>query len=185
MKLHIFGASGSGVTTLGHSLGQKLGTAYFDSDDYFWLKSEPPFTMKRDPEERNRMLSRDLDTTGHWILGGSVFRWGDGLLPDFDLVVFLYLPPAARMERLKKREWERYGDLIFTDEQRAAQHQQFIDWAAGYDHATGLTGRNLQAHNDWLKQIQSPVLRIEGTQTVQEREQLIMHKMNELKILVP
>jgi len=185
MKLHIFGASGSGVTTLGRSLGQKLGIAYFDSDDYFWLKSEPPFTMKRDPQERNLMLSRDLAAAGHWILGGSVFRWGDGLLPDFDLVVFLYLPPEVRMDRLKKRERERYGDLIFTDEQRAAQHQGFIDWAAGYDYTTGLSGRNLRAHNSWLKQIQSPVLRIEGTQTVQEREELMIHKMNELGIQVP
>lgn len=185
MKLHIFGASGSGVTTLGRSLEQKLGVTYFDSDDYFWLKSEPPFTLKRDPEERNRMLITDLGATEHWILGGSVFRWGEGLLPDFDLVVFLYLPPAVRMERLKKREWERYGDLIITDEKRAAQHQEFINWAAGYDYATGLSGRNLQAHNDWLKQIRSPVLRIEGTQSVEERGQLILHTINKLGIQVP
>lgn len=185
MKLHIFGASGSGVTTLGRSLEQKLGITYFDSDDYFWIKSEPPFTVKREPEERNRMLIKDLGTTEHWILGGSVFRWGEELLPGFDLVVFLYVPPEIRMKRLKEREYERYGDLIFTDDQRAEQHQAFIDWAAGYDHVTGLAGRNLRAHNDWLEHLQSPVLRIEGTQTVQERERLVVRKLSNLEIKIP
>ncbi|WP_228410094.1 shikimate kinase [Chryseobacterium viscerum] len=35
MKIHIFGASGSGVTTLGKALSEELNLEYFDSDDFF------------------------------------------------------------------------------------------------------------------------------------------------------
>lgn len=39
MKIHIFGASGSGVTTLGNALANQLNIPYFDSDHYF---GKPP-----------------------------------------------------------------------------------------------------------------------------------------------
>ncbi|NML64046.1 hypothetical protein HHL22_02400 [Hymenobacter sp. RP-2-7] len=56
MKLHVFGASGAGVTTLGHALSAALGLPYFDSDDYFWLPTKPEFTHR--PPGRARCLAR-------------------------------------------------------------------------------------------------------------------------------
>jgi len=53
MKIHLFGASASGVTTLGHALAKKINIPYFDSNEYFWLPSEIPFALKRDPQKRN------------------------------------------------------------------------------------------------------------------------------------
>ena len=41
------GASGSGTTTLGAALGARLGCRHVDSDDLFWVKTEPPFTLQR------------------------------------------------------------------------------------------------------------------------------------------
>ncbi|WP_394674756.1 adenylate kinase [uncultured Chryseobacterium sp.] len=180
MKLHIFGASGSGVTTLGRALSAETGLPYFDSDGYFWIKTETPFTEKRNPEERNRMIIEDLHKAGNWILGGSTFTWGNNLFPDFDLVVFLYVPAGIRMERLKKREWERYGDVIFKDEERSRLHQEFIIWAEGYDYKTELLNRTLKAHEAWLEQLKCPVLKIMGTQSVEETVQLVLEKMSAL-----
>lgn len=58
--IHILGASGSGTTTLAKVLSDELGYAHFDSDDYFWIPTEPPFTTKRPLDERveNRMVQR-------------------------------------------------------------------------------------------------------------------------------
>ena len=36
-RIHVFGASGSGTTTLGKRLSQYLNYSFFDSDNYFWL----------------------------------------------------------------------------------------------------------------------------------------------------
>jgi cytidylate kinase len=41
MKLHILGASGSGVSTLGRELATRLNVPYFDADDFYWEKSYP------------------------------------------------------------------------------------------------------------------------------------------------
>ena len=44
--IHIYGASGSGTSTLGRYLGDKLGYFFMDTDDYFWLPTDPPYTKK-------------------------------------------------------------------------------------------------------------------------------------------
>lgn len=35
IRLHIFGASGSGVTTLGNAISKETGIPVYDFDDYF------------------------------------------------------------------------------------------------------------------------------------------------------
>lgn len=177
MKLHVFGAAGSGVTTLGEALSKKMGIPYFDSDDYFWLKTNPPFTQRLKPTDRNQLLLKDLKQTESWILGGSIINWGELLFPNFDLVVFLYLPKEIRMDRVRTREWERYGEVIFRDPKRQAQYQKFIDWAADYDDATGIAGRTLKAHQLWLKEITAPVLEIIGDLRVEDRVKLVIDKL--------
>jgi adenylate kinase family enzyme len=43
MKIHIFGASGSGVSTLGKSLALQLKIPFYDADDFYWKKQIPLF----------------------------------------------------------------------------------------------------------------------------------------------
>lgn len=173
MKLHIFGASGSGVTTLGHALSEALRIPYFDSDDYFWEYSTPPFTVRRPPAERDAALAADLAQQPSWILGGSIVGWGEQWLAAFDGVVFLWLPPVLRLERLRQREYERYGDIIFADSGRAAQTQAFLIWAAGYDDGSCGGSRTLANHTDWLSRFTCPVRELRGNLTVAQRLQSI------------
>lgn len=76
MKLHLFGASGTGVTTLGEALGRLLGVPYFDSDAYYWEPSDPPFTKRRPAQVRDVALAHDVARADGWILGGSIGAWG-------------------------------------------------------------------------------------------------------------
>ncbi len=181
MKLHIFGASGSGVTTLGQLLSKKLDLKYFDSDDYFWIKTEPPITHRRNPNARNQLIVKDITETENWILGGSIIHWGNNLFPDFDLVIFLYLAGEIRIERLKKRELERYGNIIYTDEVRAKQFNDFIEWATDYENNTGLANRTLNAHETWLKHIHNPVLKITENLTLDEKIKLILETLKKIE----
>lgn len=101
MKLHIFGASGTGVSTLGEALSHALQVPYFDSDTYYWEQSDPPFTVRRPAQTRDAALAHDLGLAASWILGGSVGAWGQRWLAQAELVLFLWLPPALRLTRLQ------------------------------------------------------------------------------------
>jgi adenylate kinase family enzyme len=178
MKIHITGASGAGSTTLGLALAKSLSVPYFDTDNYYWEPSEPPFTIRRNRDLRNKMLEEDLTQHKGWVLGGSVISWDDLFLKLFDLVVFLYIPPEIRMQRLKKRESERYGSIIHTDPHRIILYNEFIEWAAGYEDNT-TSSRSLKSHETWLQKLTCPVLEIRGDTTVEERLGLIFDKLSE------
>jgi adenylate kinase family enzyme len=160
-RIHITGASGSGVTTLGAALAERLGAPQFDVDDFFWLPSDPPFMQKRPVAERLELLTERL-VGEKWILSGSLVGWGDPFMPCFDAVVFLYAPSDVRMARLRAREFARYGEAI---EPGGAMHENsraFLDWAARYDEPH-FEGRSLAIHNRWLAKQSAPVLRLDGT----------------------
>jgi adenylate kinase family enzyme len=162
-RIHIMGASGSGVTTLGRDVAARTGFEQLDVDDFFWLPTVPPFTAKRPTAERLQLLTGALDERREWVLTGSLMDWGDGLIERFDLVVFLYLPSDIRMARLAARERQRFGALIEPGGAMHAHHLEFMTWAGGYD--TGdFSGRSLKRHEAWLGKVACPVLRLDGAQ---------------------
>jgi adenylate kinase family enzyme len=178
MHINIFGASGAGSTTLGKALGERLNYPCFDGDQLFWMPSAVPFTVKRAPEERNAMMNAATAQHPNWIVSGSVVGWKNNW--DFNLSVFLYIPRDVRIARLEKREFERYGDLIYTDPERIKLRENFLAWAGGYDDNT-TKGRTLQVHQDWIKGRTEPILIIDGDTTVEERIQTILNKLRGLE----
>ncbi len=47
-RIHIFGGSGSGTSTLGAAIAQCFGHSHLDVDSFFWEKTDPPFTSIRE-----------------------------------------------------------------------------------------------------------------------------------------
>lgn len=173
------GASCAGSTTLGKTLADYLNCTCFDTDEYFWLPSAIPYTLRRESAERNAMLKNDFLKEDNVIVSGSLVSWGEEWLAMFDLVVFLYVPHQIRMQRLHNREVERYGDTIFSDPIRIGLYKEFTSWATGYDD-NSTNGRNLGVHLDWLGKLNCTVLKIEGDTTVTERIRLTVRKMEEI-----
>ncbi|QUD86177.1 ATP-binding protein [Phenylobacterium montanum] len=163
-RIHITGASGCGVTTLGAALAGRLGLAHLDTDSFYWLPTDPPFTDKRPVPERLALLDQTFaDAPRGWALSGSLDGWGDPLIPRFDLVVFLQVPTEIRMARVIARERQRFGAAIDPGGAMHQASQDFRAWCAGYD-AGGMAGRNLQRHLAWLEALPCPVLRLDGTE---------------------
>jgi len=182
MKLHIFGASGMGVSTLGGALGAALRLPYFDSDDYFWEASAPPFTLRCPPARRDARLAHNLARHPSWLVGGSSVGWGGQWLVAFDLVVFLWLPPQLRLQRLHQREHARYGARFLADPSQAARTQAFLEWAAGYDDSSTGGSRTLANHTSWLARLTCPVLELRGDLSIAARRYAIQTRLQELAL---
>ncbi|MCA1592282.1 MAG: hypothetical protein LC754_06450 [Acidobacteria bacterium] len=172
-RIHILGASGSGATMLGFALAERVDCPCFDSDDYFWLPTEPPYQVKRERTQRQTLLLGDLSCNDSWVLSGSACGWGDIAIPLFDLVVYLWLPTAIRLERLRKREQERFDDEILPDGSMYETHRKLMDYAGLYD--TGdETVRSKRLHEKWLGSLPCKVIRIEEDLSVSDKIQLIL-----------
>jgi len=177
MKINIIGASGSGTTTLAMALSSHLGFKHLDADRYFWEKNLHPFELKKAPEIRNPLLKGDMENYTDFVLSGPVFTWDSEFDRFFDLVIFLYVPSAIRMERLLKREIERYGKLIETDERRRKAHKEFMEWAASYENPAFYSSRTLHRQTEWLNSLSIPVLKIEGDVERAQSFQLSLEKI--------
>jgi adenylate kinase family enzyme len=167
VRIHIFGASGSGTTTLGKALAATLGIAFLDADDFFWEPTVPPFATKTEVGARVAALAAATEAAGDWVLSGSMMGWGDFLVPVLDLAVYLYLPPEIRMARLMARERERYGNRIDPRGELRAPHLEFMAWAERYETA-GLEQRSRASHAAWMEELSCPILRIEGAPPLEE-----------------
>jgi len=176
-RIHIFGASGSGTTSLAKSVADATGFPHLDTDDFFWIQTNPPFRTIRERAERQELLRRALAKTNSWVLSGSLCGWGDFAIPMFDLVVFLLVPSDIRIRRLKKREIYRYGPEIENpDDPRYETYKDFLEWTAAYD--TGrLDMRSKFRHEQWITTLPCTVVRIEHDRTIKENLKTILKKI--------
>jgi adenylate kinase family enzyme len=162
-RVHVMGASGAGVTTLGRALADALGLSHHDVDDYYWRPTNPPYRDKREVADRLRLM-RDifLDRDG-WVLSGSLDGWGAPVVPFFDLVIFVLARTEVRLQRLRHREARRFGaGAISPGGWRHQETEEFIAWASHYEDGSR-EGRNLTRHQAWLTTLTCPAMRLDGT----------------------
>ena len=70
--IHIFGASGSGTSSLGYALQENCNYMHLDTDHYFWLPTNPPFVEKRSTEERLNLMREDIGKSPRIVISGSL-----------------------------------------------------------------------------------------------------------------
>ena len=108
----LLGANGSGKSTLGRELARLLNFAHLDVEDYYFYKTDVPYTSERLHNERNELMLSDMKKHGSFVVSGDIFGWGDEFLPMFDLTVLLKAPKDVRMKRIEEREFARWGDRV-------------------------------------------------------------------------
>ena len=100
-RIHIVGASGSGTTSLAIALATRYGHRHLDTDDLFWIRTDPPYRVKRPRDERLASLRKALTESRCWV--------------------------HVRLARLRAREIERYGeDAIAAGGELHDAHANFL-----------------------------------------------------------
>jgi adenylate kinase family enzyme len=154
-RICITGASGCGVTTLGRVLAARLGAVHIDTDDHYWVETDPPYREKRGVPERLSRIDAEQSRTGRWVLSGTLEGWAEGATDGADLIVFLDVPTLIRIARLRAREAARFGDSLLPGGAMHETHRKFIAWAAHYEDGTQ-PGRSRPRHERWLAGVTKP-----------------------------
>ncbi|RKD30140.1 P-loop NTPase family protein [Lacrimispora algidixylanolytica] len=165
--IHIYGASGSGTSTLGEEISKRYDYFHMDTDDYYWLPTDPRFSKKRSIEERLFLMKRDIKAHDAVVITGSLVDWGDELIPYFDLAIRVVTDQSVRLERIHMREKERFGPRIETGGDMFEQHVEFMNWAAKYD--TGdVSMRSKANHDEWQKRLMCRQIEVDGGKPMEE-----------------
>jgi uridine kinase len=157
VRILVTGAAGSGTSTLAAALARRAGGTAIEADDLYWLPTTPPYRERRVASARHALAREALTAPGLRIMAGSVMGWGADIEDAFDLIVFLRVPTALRLQRLREREMRRFGPV----------DEAFLAWAADYDTGT-VEGRDLASHLAWLDARVTAPLTLAGEVSVDE-----------------
>ncbi len=174
--IHIYGAAGSGTSTLGKYISEKLGYFFMDTDNYFWEPTNPPYAKKSNLSIRIKRMREDIERYDNVVISGSLVDWGDELIPLFTLAIRIETDTDLRLERLKTREREKFGSRIDTGGDMHERHAEFINWAASYDNGgIGMTSK--VKHDDWQKQLMCPLILVDGSMPITKNFELVKRKI--------
>ncbi len=150
----IFGANGAGKTTLGRELARVMNFKHMDIEDYYFEKSEIPYTVARSREDCLKLMLADIECYGSFVISAVTGGFGDIIPQCYELAVFLSAPAELRMERIKQRAYERFGERIREGGDMYENHLKFVDFASS---------RALVPIEQWAKTLSCPVIRVDGT----------------------
>ena len=170
--IHIFGASGSGATTLAKAVRSRFGYRFIDVDDAMWEPTDPPFTVRRPDAEIRRRIAAELALSERSVLSGAIVGWGDVFIPSIDLAVYMHLPEEIRIERINLRERGRFGSRVEPGGDLYRQHLDFLAWARSYD-SEDPTRRSRAQHEKWLSGLRCPIVRIDAPKPIEELVEIV------------
>ena len=152
----VFGANGSGKTTLGRELARILNFKHMDTEDYCFRESTIPYADARPRDEVISLMLADIEKYRSFVFstvkGDS---WGDVIPKFYKLAVYLSAPYDLRMERIKRRIYEKHGTRVLKGGDMYEQELKFFDFVAN---------RSLTPIDQWAETLTCPVICIDGTE---------------------
>ena len=167
----VFGANGCGKTTLGRELARQLNIKHFDVEDYCFEKSEIPYSKPCSKSAAMERMIVDLEKCDFFVLSGVTGDYGDTIRSMYQLGVFLSVPIAIRLERVKRRSFEQYGNRVLAGGDMFEREQEFFEF---------VRTRNLSVIDEWVKTLTCPILPLDGTKSIPENLELILQSYNRM-----
>jgi len=150
----IFGANGSGKTTLGKELAQILGFKHMDIEDYYFEKSEIPYTIAHSREECVGLMLSDIEKYHSFVLTAVTGDFGDIIPTFYKFAVLITAPLEIRLERIKHRAFEKHGERVCEGGDMYEANKKFIDF---------VSSRSLTNIDRFAQTLTCPVMQIDGT----------------------
>lgn len=113
MKIHIIGSVGSGKTTLGRKLAQKLEIPHTATDNLVWQRN--PAGDIRNSEERRDELLMGVLAEEDWLIEGVHIGWTDPVIEEASHILFLDFPPFIRAKRVTSRHFKQVCGMERAD----------------------------------------------------------------------
>jgi len=168
----IFGANGSGKTTLGRKLAEILNFKHIDSEDYYFRESEIPYTNSRTKDEVICLMLADIEKHRQFVISTCIGDLGDIIPQFYRLAVHISVPLDIRMERIKQREHDRFGNRVRKGGDMYEQTEKFHDF---------VLSRPMDKINQWAQTLTCPVICIDGTKDLYTNAMTIVEQFNSAK----
>jgi len=161
MGILICGLNGTGKSTLGRILADRMGYEFIDNEDLFFPKTDPSYTFSspRSEEEVIRLLEDKISGNNRFIFAAVKGNYGDRLVTLLDYIVLIEVPKQIRSNRVRDRSYLKFGDRILPGGDLYEKENKWFS----------LTDNRPDTYvTDWLETLDCPVIRIDGTLPVEK-----------------
>ena len=172
----IIGPSGSGKTTLGKKLAEALGYPFFDVDEFIWRFDTPElYTVMYSREEKISRLQDAIAPHEHFVMAGSMSSFHAYFDEYFAMMVLLYAEPDIRIERVKARAVQRFGDRVAEGGDMYESNLKFLEDNRRYEKDGS---PNLREQKEWMNSLSCIRLELDGTKSIEENIRIITEAWN-------
>lgn len=157
----ICGLNGAGKSTLGKALAEKLGHYFIDSEDLYFSKQTDDYslTFQRTDREAEEILFSKIEKHNDFVLASVKGNYGKEFYPFIKCAVLLDAPKDIRLQRVKNRSYQKFGNRILPDGDLYEQEEAFFEFVKSRDESTV---------EEWIKTLNCPVIKLDGTKPVEE-----------------
>lgn len=166
----ICGLNGAGKSTLGRALAEKLHFYFIDNEDLFFPKTDPNYiyASPRTREEAEKMLFHEIKAHENFVFAAVKGDYGEAIYPFFQYVILIDAPKDIRLQRIKNRSFQKFGNRMLPGGDLHEQEEGFFEFAKS---------RSESAVEEWIQLLSCPILRIDGTKPIEENIGFIINQI--------
>ena len=167
----VCGLNGCGKSTLGRALAKELGFAFLDNEDLYFNRTEDsaPYTDPCTRREAEVRLQEILNGCGSFVFAAVRGDYGREILERTEYVVYIQVPAQIRRQRLCSRSFAKFGNRMLPGGDLYEAEEQFFSKAAS---------RTDAYVEDWLRSLDCPVIRVDGTKAIEENVSYLVRRLN-------
>ena len=125
-----------------------------------------PYAQARTREQVEELLMNDIKKHPQFVFSAVNGDFNDAVTSKYKLVIYLSASLDERMRRIKQRAYNKFGDRVLEGGDMYEQEQNFFRSCAE---------RSDEKIINWLDTLSCYVLRLDGTDTVQNNIEKIVY----------
>lgn len=170
MGILLCGLNGAGKSTIGRILAERMSWQFIDNEDLYFPKEDASylFSNPRSKEEVIHLLEEKIEEDDRFVFAAVKGDYGEKLLTKLDYVVLIEVPKETRMERVKMRSAQKFGDRIQEKGDLADKENAWFSVVKSMPE---------NFVTEWLERVPCPVIRIDGTAPVEENVNYLLQKL--------
>ena len=143
---------------------------FIDNEDLFFPKTDPNYiyASPRTREEAEKMLFHAIKVHENFVFAAVKGDYGEAIYPFFQYAVLIDTPKDIRVQRVKKRSFQKFGKRMLPGGDLHEQEEKFFEF---------VTSRPESTVEEWIQLLSCPILRIDGTKPVEENVDFIINQI--------